>query len=110
MTAISVTRLAPSVAARVDGVDITRPLEDGAFAEIRAAFEEHSVLVFSGQPLSDETQAAFSRRFGPLEVTLSANPAAGTPFAPVEPRHPHRRGDSLRRPPDDLSAGQHALA
>ena len=81
MTAISVTRLAPSVAARVDGVDITRPLEDGAFAEIRAAFEEHSVLVFPGQPLSDEAQVAFSRRFGPLEVTLSANPAAGTPFA-----------------------------
>src|SRR5688572_21039994 len=81
MTAISVTRLAPSLASRIEGVDITRPLPDAVFAEIRAAFEEHSVLVFHGQPLDDNAQVAFSRHFGPLEVTLSANPAAGTPFA-----------------------------
>src|SRR4030095_6484304 len=81
MTAISVTRLAPALAARVQGVDITRPLPDPLFAEIRAACEEHSVLVFHDQPLDDDTQIAFSRGFGPLEVTLSVNPAAGTPFA-----------------------------
>ncbi|HTK92726.1 MAG TPA: TauD/TfdA family dioxygenase [Verrucomicrobiae bacterium] len=81
MTAISVTRLAPALGARVEGVDITRPISDAVFAEIRAAFEEHSVLVFHDQPFDDETQVAFSRRFGGLEVTLSVNPAAGTPFA-----------------------------
>ena len=81
MTAISVTRLAPALGARVEGVDLTRPISDAAFAEIRAAFEEHSVLVFHDQPLDDAAQIAFSRHFGPLEVTLSANPAAGTAFA-----------------------------
>jgi alpha-ketoglutarate-dependent 2,4-dichlorophenoxyacetate dioxygenase len=30
--------------------------------------------------VDDEQQAVFSRRFGPLEVTLSANPARGTTF------------------------------
>jgi len=39
MTAISVTRLAPALGARVEGVDITRPISDAVFAEIRAAFE-----------------------------------------------------------------------
>lgn len=78
---IAVTRLTPCFAARIDGVDIARPLEDEAWAEVRAAFEEHSVLVFHGQRLDDETQIAFSRRFGALEVTRSINPAAGTPFA-----------------------------
>jgi alpha-ketoglutarate-dependent 2,4-dichlorophenoxyacetate dioxygenase len=75
------SRLAPHFAARVDGVDITRPLDEPAWKEIRAALDEHSVLVFRGQPLDDDTQTAFSRRFGSLEVTRSMNPAAGTPFA-----------------------------
>ena len=76
-----ITRLTPHFAARIDGVDITRPLEERAWKEVRAALDEHSVLVFRGQPLDDDTQTAFSRRFGSLEVTRSINPAAGTPFA-----------------------------
>src|SRR5947208_511479 len=79
--AIRVTPLAAVFAAQVDGVDITRPVDDTTWAEIRAAFEEHSVLVFRGAHLDDDTQIAFSRRFGPLEITKSINPAAGTPFA-----------------------------
>ena len=78
---IKVTRLTPAFAARIDGADITRPVDDSTWAEIRAAFDEHSVLLFRGQALDDETQIAFSRRFGSLEVTRSMNPAAGTPFA-----------------------------
>jgi alpha-ketoglutarate-dependent 2,4-dichlorophenoxyacetate dioxygenase len=75
------TRLTPHFAAQVDGVDITRPLDEPAWKDIRAALDEHSVLVFRGQALDDDTQTAFSRRFGSLEVTRSINPAAGTPFA-----------------------------
>jgi alpha-ketoglutarate-dependent 2,4-dichlorophenoxyacetate dioxygenase len=78
---ITVTRLTPAFAARVEGADVRRPLPDDAWATIRAAFEEHSVLVFPRAGLDDETQVAFSRRFGALEVTRSMNPAAGTPFA-----------------------------
>jgi alpha-ketoglutarate-dependent 2,4-dichlorophenoxyacetate dioxygenase len=44
-------------------------------------FAAHSVLLFRGAALDDETQVAFSLRFGALEVTRSMNPAAGTPFA-----------------------------
>jgi alpha-ketoglutarate-dependent 2,4-dichlorophenoxyacetate dioxygenase len=76
-----VTRLATGFAARIDGVDITCPVDEPTWADIRAAFEEHSVLVFRGQALDDDAQIAFSRRFGGLEVTRSMNPAAGTPFA-----------------------------
>ncbi len=79
--AIVATRLTPHFAAEIDGADITRLLDDATWAEIRAAFEEHSILVFRGRTLDDETQIAFSHRFGSLEVTRSMNPAAGTPFA-----------------------------
>jgi alpha-ketoglutarate-dependent 2,4-dichlorophenoxyacetate dioxygenase len=78
---IRLTPLTPVFAAQIDGVDIARPVDDATWAEIRAAFEEHSVLVFRGARLDDDTQVAFSRRFGALEITKSINPAAGTPFA-----------------------------
>jgi alpha-ketoglutarate-dependent 2,4-dichlorophenoxyacetate dioxygenase len=56
-------------------------MDDATWATVRAALDEHSVLVFRRHPLDDEQQIAFSRRFGALEVTRSMNPAAGTPFA-----------------------------
>jgi len=95
---IAVTPLTPCFAARVDGADLTRPLDEPTWAAIRAAFEEHSVLVFHSQPLDDETQLAFSRRFGSLEVTRSINPAAGTPFA-RQSNLDIRTGEVI--PPDD---------
>jgi alpha-ketoglutarate-dependent 2,4-dichlorophenoxyacetate dioxygenase len=78
---VTVTRLTPHFAARIGGVDIRRPVDDDTWGEVRAAFEEHSVLVVRGQRLDDEAQIAFSRRFGGLEISRSMNPAAGTPFA-----------------------------
>jgi alpha-ketoglutarate-dependent 2,4-dichlorophenoxyacetate dioxygenase len=78
---ITVTPLTPAFAARIDGADLIGPLDAATWKEIRAAFEEHAVLLFRGQPLDDTQQIAFSRRFGDLEITRSMNPAAGTPFA-----------------------------
>ena len=78
---ISVTRLTPHFAARIDGADIRGPLDEATWRTIRAALDDHSVLVFHRAGLDDQTQIAFSRRFGALEVTRSMNPAAGTPFA-----------------------------
>ena len=65
----SIRPLHPAFGAEVVGVDVRR-LADPVFAEIAAAFEEHSVLLFRGQSLGDEEQIAFSRRFGPLETSL----------------------------------------
>jgi alpha-ketoglutarate-dependent 2,4-dichlorophenoxyacetate dioxygenase len=95
---ITVKPLTPAFAAEIGGVDITRPVDDRAWAEIRAALDEHSVLVFHDAPLDDETQVAFSTKFGPLEMTKSLNPAAGTPFA-RQSNLDLRTGDVI--PPDD---------
>lgn len=78
---IEVRKLHPLFGAEITGVDITRPLSAREFGPIRAAFEEHSVLLFRDQPMDDDKQIAFSENFGPLETTLSANPAAGSKFA-----------------------------
>lgn len=65
-----ITPVHPCLGARVEGVDLARPLDDAAFARIAAAFEEHSVLVFHDQPLTDAQQQAFTERWGPLEATV----------------------------------------
>jgi alpha-ketoglutarate-dependent 2,4-dichlorophenoxyacetate dioxygenase len=78
--AISIKPLHPLFVAEIGAVDVTQ-LDAAAFAEIRAAFEEYSLLVFHDQALDDPKQIAFSRRFGPLETTISANAAGGTHFA-----------------------------
>ena len=65
---ITVRRLHPHFAAEIQGVNL-RDVDEPTFAQIRAAFEEHSVLVFHDQHVSDDDQIAFTRRFGPLEGT-----------------------------------------
>jgi len=71
--------LHPRFGVEVVGVDVTR-LDEAAFAAVVALFEEHSVLLFRGQTLTDESQVGFSRRFGPLETTIrSIASQAATP-------------------------------
>src|SRR5258708_27342910 len=77
---LGLRKLHPLFGAEITGVDVGR-LADGAFPEIRAAFEEYSLILFRDQDLDDEKQVAFSRRFGPLETTVKANPAGGSYFA-----------------------------
>ena len=52
--------------------------DDAAYKHVRAAFEEYSVLLFRDQDVTDETQIAYSRRFGPLEVTKVGSEGHGT--------------------------------
>jgi alpha-ketoglutarate-dependent 2,4-dichlorophenoxyacetate dioxygenase len=52
--------------------------DDAAYSEVRAAFEEHSVLLFRRQDVTDEGQIAYSRRFGPLETTKVGSEGHGT--------------------------------
>jgi alpha-ketoglutarate-dependent 2,4-dichlorophenoxyacetate dioxygenase len=70
--ALTITPLLPHLGARVTGVDLAGPVDDATFRRIFDAFQEHSVLVFGGQRLTDEQQMRFSERFGPLETTLAS--------------------------------------
>jgi taurine dioxygenase len=65
---IDVQPVAGALGAEVGGVDLSRPLADPVFAEVRQAFLEHAVLFFRGQSLAPAEQIAFARRFGPPEV------------------------------------------
>src|SRR5579864_2139551 len=78
---MEIVPLGPGFAAELRGItlaDIAK--DDAAYAAARAAFEEHSVLVFRDQDVSDEGQLAFSRRFGPPEVTKVGSQGTGSHF------------------------------
>ncbi|HEX6004856.1 MAG TPA: TauD/TfdA family dioxygenase [Burkholderiales bacterium] len=79
---IELKPLGPGFAAEVRGMglaDVAATSE--AYRSVRAAFEEHSVLVFRSQHVTDELQVAFSQRFGPLETAKAASLGEGTPFS-----------------------------
>jgi alpha-ketoglutarate-dependent 2,4-dichlorophenoxyacetate dioxygenase len=67
---LTITPVHPVLGARVEGADLARPMDEATFRQIFDAFQAHSVLVFAGQRLTDEEQMAFSKRFGPLELTI----------------------------------------
>jgi alpha-ketoglutarate-dependent 2,4-dichlorophenoxyacetate dioxygenase len=78
---MDVVPLGPGFAAELRGVTLKDVAsDDAAYATVRAAFEEHSVLVFRGQTVTDEIQLAFSRRFGPPEVTKVGSQGTGSHF------------------------------
>lgn len=78
--------LHPSFGVEISGVeilggDMAGPVDDPMFAEIRAAFETHSLLLFRGLEMTDARQTAFGERFGPLLTATSNNPGQGTHFS-----------------------------
>jgi alpha-ketoglutarate-dependent 2,4-dichlorophenoxyacetate dioxygenase len=73
--------LGPGFAVELRGVNVAEVVTDAAvYSAVRAAFEEHSVLVFRGQKVDDDSQLTFSRCFGPPEVTKIGSQGTGTHF------------------------------
>lgn len=73
--ALRVTPLAGALGARIDGVDLTRPVPPMTVAAIRAALVAHQILVFRDQPLTPTAHRDLAAAFGPLQ----RHPAYPTP-------------------------------
>lgn len=65
---MDVEPLADGFAARITGIDLSRPLDDAQFEAIKTLWMEHRVVVFPDQTLDDDGLAAFAGRFGRLFV------------------------------------------
>ena len=61
---ISVTPLGDSFGVEIGGVDLTAPLDEATFAEIRGALVEHQVAVIPEVPADVRVLVGFGRRFG----------------------------------------------
>jgi alpha-ketoglutarate-dependent 2,4-dichlorophenoxyacetate dioxygenase len=70
---VSIRQLHPLFVGEVGGVDLRQPLSKDEVAAIEAGMDRYAVLVFHGQPLTDEQQVAFSRNFGEIELAVNSN-------------------------------------
>ena len=78
MAPITVDGLGGEVGAEVRGVDAERLMTDGSLpAAIMEALEDNGVLVFRGLHLDPETQVAFCRRLGDIDVSPGHHEVAG---------------------------------
>ena len=74
MSTLEISKMTSSIGAEVFGVDLSKPLDEAVFAEIRSALLAHLVLVFRAQFLDPDQHVAFARQFG--EMHYSAVPTA----------------------------------
>ncbi len=74
-TSIQVTPLTPTIGAEIQGVDLSRPLEQQQFEEVKEAFLKHQVIFFRDQEITVDEHKAFGRLFGELLI----HPAAPGP-------------------------------
>ena len=95
-----------ALAAEVQGLDLAGPLDAAALESLRAAWDEHLVLVFHGQAMSDADLLAFSRHFGELDPP-GPNPY-GITFLPEFPEINviSNVKDAEDRPIGNLGAGE----
>ncbi len=70
---MSIETTGSALAARVSGLDLTRPLDAGHVAAIEAGMDQYAVLAFPRQEITDEQQMAFTEHFGELEGTAGGN-------------------------------------
>lgn len=65
---MDVTPLSPKIGVEIAGIDLSQPLDEATFAEIRRLLNEHSLIAIRGQNLSEAEHVAFARRFGQLQI------------------------------------------
>jgi len=71
--------LHPDFGAQVKGISLLDVICDSnAFAQVRTAFDEYSLLLWRRQHVTDDIQATFARAFGALELTKVGSGGQGT--------------------------------
>jgi alpha-ketoglutarate-dependent 2,4-dichlorophenoxyacetate dioxygenase len=85
---LAVTPLHPLFVANITGVDLSEPIDEDTQRAIERAMDEYAVCVMPGQHLKDEHQIAFSRFYGPLEVSPGIGRKGAE--APADARIKHR--------------------
>ncbi len=66
---MNIAPLTPGFAGDVTGIDLTKKLSASQVAALEAGMDAYAVLIFHDQHFDDDTQLAFSRNFGELEIS-----------------------------------------
>jgi alpha-ketoglutarate-dependent 2,4-dichlorophenoxyacetate dioxygenase len=68
--ALTLKPVHPLFVAEASGIDLAAPLAPGEVKAINAAMNRYAVLVWRGQPLTQQQQLSMAQFFGPLDVGL----------------------------------------
>jgi taurine dioxygenase len=90
---ISVSPLSPAIGAEIAGVDVSKPLSDEQFGELRRAFLQHHVIFFRDQDLTPDQQVAFGKRWGTLNIHPYVKGMASHPEILEIIKEPHERSN-----------------
>lgn len=97
--ALRVKPMTVRIGAEIDGVDLSRPIDDATFDVIYQAFLRWKVIFLRDQDITPEQHLAFARRFGKLELH---------PISPTVPGHDEllllARGAGVRNGEDEFHA------
>jgi len=83
MSQMTVIPSGSALGAEIRGLDLSRDLDAASVAAVQSAWDEHLVLLFRDQRLTDPQLLAFGRQFGDLDPP-GPNPY-GAPFLPEYP-------------------------
>jgi alpha-ketoglutarate-dependent 2,4-dichlorophenoxyacetate dioxygenase len=72
--------LTPCIGAEVEGIDLRTELTPQQAEAIHEGMDRHAVLVFRGQPLTDEQHLAFTRALGNMEDARGSSLRAAADF------------------------------
>jgi len=99
-TDLAIHRLSPTLGAEVVGLDLAQPLDAPTLGRVRDAFQEHHMLCFRDQRLTDEQLMAYSVQLGPLEAFPEKDKTKGKievyNVANVSPEGAHLAADDPR--------------
>jgi taurine dioxygenase len=92
--------LQPTIGAELLGIDLSKPLRDGARDAIKAAILKYRVVFFRDQNLTAEQHELFASRFGPLY----AHPGSRRPNNSIAALHQISAADFAKRADDRKAA------
>jgi taurine dioxygenase len=80
---IDVRRLSPTIGAEIRGLDLSKPLSEQQFSEVRRAISENLVIAFRDQTINREQHKRFASQLGTLHRhVLSKERAGGEAYDP----------------------------
>ncbi len=69
---LKITPIGATLGARIEGIDVSKPLSPEDKGAILRAFGQYAVLCFPNQSVAPERHKAFAREFGSLEINVAA--------------------------------------
>ncbi len=94
-SSLTVHPLSAHTGAEISGVDLSEPLAEQSYQEIRQAINDWGAIFFRDQTLTPAQQVAFARRFGKAEADTHATNMAGLGEYP-EIKEVVREADDVR--------------